>query len=61
MEKMPVSQTESSLAYDEQLQTDDQNAWNVVAHLRHAHDKIAYLDQTAEEVVMISGSITVSF
>lgn len=57
-----VSKIESSLAYDEQLQTSENDEWNVVVNLRSAHDKIAFLsDHTAEEVVKVTGCITVSF
>jgi len=60
--KTIVSTIQSSLAFDEQLQTDEHHEWNVVVNLRHAHDKIARLsDHTVEEAVKVTGSITVSF
>ncbi len=63
-----VSPKESSLAYDEQHnpyeneQTLSEMDWNIVGHHRRAHNKIAFLtDYAAEEVVKITGTITVSF
>ncbi len=64
-----VSPKECSLAYDEQQQstyeTDSSLAyskWNVVDRSKHALEKIAFLsDYTTQEVVKITGTITVSF
>lgn len=64
-----MSPKECSLAYDEQQQSTyatnsslSYSEWNVVDSPRHALDKIAFLsDYTAQEVVKISGTITVSF